>query len=288
MEGSSTGRKEGFKASERYPGRYPSIPRAIPPNGENSPLPVMRWGSHHPFFCFLPPLICSSFLSLSRPAALVNTFRTKLHRKELSCKIRAGERPVSWSRRSRGSSKQHGAKSRSHSSLERSKATARARKQVLDEKNKESRSSGFDFCASNFTQADWCVQEKSARTVWSDRENWRAIPVQCMTILYIMSFDRRTALEWFFVRGHNNLRCKLCVWVVFLAHTPVSHRSRFYPGISDFSEISLCRQISKVNKMCMMCCNYMLLPKHETNNVNASSSFTDPHTVCVCVCTGGW
>ena len=71
MDGSSTGRKEGFKASERYPGRYPSIPRAIPQNGENSPLPVMRWGSHHFFFCFLPPLICSSLLSLSRPAALV-------------------------------------------------------------------------------------------------------------------------------------------------------------------------------------------------------------------------
>ena len=64
MEGSSTGRKEGFKASERYPGRYPE---RYPYNGENSPLPVMRWGSHHPFFCFLPPLICSSFLSLSRP-----------------------------------------------------------------------------------------------------------------------------------------------------------------------------------------------------------------------------
>ena len=31
---------------------------------------------------------------------------------------------------------------------------ARARKQVLDEKNKESWPSGFDFCASNFTQAD--------------------------------------------------------------------------------------------------------------------------------------
>ena len=27
--------------------------------------------SQHPFFCFLLPLICSSFLSLSRPAALV-------------------------------------------------------------------------------------------------------------------------------------------------------------------------------------------------------------------------
>ena len=52
MDGLSTGWKEGFKASERYLGRYPSIPRAIPQNGENSPLPVICWGSHHPFFSF--------------------------------------------------------------------------------------------------------------------------------------------------------------------------------------------------------------------------------------------
>ena len=130
----------------------------------------MGWGSCHPFFCFLP------FSVLTSRACKIPSARNCIEKNFLT-----GERPVSWRRRLRGSSKQHGVKSRSHSSLERATATARARKQVLDEKNKESWSSGFDIFASNFTQADWCVQEKDA-----------LCSVRPYFILYQMSFDRRT------------------------------------------------------------------------------------------------
>ena len=74
--------------------------------------------------------------------------------------------------------------------------------------------------ASNFTQADWCVQEKGARTVWSDRETWRAIALQCMTMLYIMSYDRRIYIYIYIVYILNiHIFLNICFWFQYSSNT---------------------------------------------------------------------
>ena len=115
----SGNRKEGFKASERYPSIPRAIPRAIPQNGENSPLHVLGKPSSFLRFSSSIDLLFIPFSVPTGRACKISSGRNCI---EKSFLVRF--EPVSS--QSPGvegygeTTKQHGAKNPSHSSLERS------------------------------------------------------------------------------------------------------------------------------------------------------------------------